>query len=153
MWTLETPVWELILRGTCIYLFVFALMRIWGKKHFGQMTPFDFILLLIMSEAVQNGLIGDDKSVLGGYIVLVTFFFWNVLMNKLAYRSHRFEVFIQGKPQVLIRNGKIQEDVKQKEELSDEELDLALRMGGVEDISKVMKATIETNGNITVIKQ
>ena len=153
MWTLETPVWELILRGTLIYLFVFFLMRIWGKKHFGQMTPFDFILLLIMSEAVQNGLIGDDKSVIGGAVVLVTFFFWNVLVNKLAFRSQRFEEFVQGKPQVVIKNGTIIEDVKKKEELSDEELDLALRMGGVEDIHQVRKATIETNGNITVIKQ
>lgn len=153
MWTLETPAFELFIRGTCIYFFVFILMRIWGKKHFGQMTPFDFILLLIMSEAVQNGLIEDEKSITGGAIVLTTFFFWNVLVNKMAFHSSRFEKLVQGKPQVLIIDGKVVEAVKKKEELSDEELGQALRKGGVEDISEVRKATIETNGNITVIQQ
>jgi uncharacterized membrane protein YcaP (DUF421 family) len=151
MWTLTTPWFELFIRGSCIYIFMFVLLRIWGKKHLGEMTPFDFILLLFMSEAVQNSLVDDDKSIFGGMIVILTFLFWNVLLNKLTYRSRKLEKLIEGNPKILIQNGKLFGEVLSREEITIQELHEALREGGVLDIKDVRQATIETNGHISVI--
>jgi uncharacterized membrane protein YcaP (DUF421 family) len=152
MWTLQTPWYELVIRGSCIFFFMFIILRIWGKKHLGEMTAFDFILLLFMSEAVQNSLIDDDKSILGGMIVISTFLFWNVLLNKITYYFHKMEKIIDGSPLVLIKDGKLFKEVMTKEELTDQELHQALRQGGVLNIEEVKQATIETNGHISVIK-
>lgn len=152
MWTLETPWYELVLRGTVIYFFMFLLMRIWGRKHLGQVTTFDFILLLFISEAVQNSLVDDEKSLFGGMIVILTFLFWNTTINILSYRVPLIEKLVNGRPKVIIKNGRIIEEIRHQEHMSDQELFTALREEGVEDLSKVKKATIETNGHISVIQ-
>ncbi len=118
MWTLQTPWYELVLRGTVTYFFMFILMRIGGRKHLAEVTTFDFILLLFISEAVQNSLVDDDSSVLGGMIVILTFLFWSTLLNKLSFRFRKVEEAIDGTPKVIIRNGLILEKVRQKEELT-----------------------------------
>lgn len=153
MWTLETPWYELFLRGTATYFFMFIIMRLWGKKHLSEVTAFDFILLLFISEAVQNSLVDDDSSVFGGMIVIGTFLFWSTLLNKLSYRFNFLEKVFSGSPKVLIKNGKIDEEVRKKEELSDQEIYMSLREEGVLDISKVKQATIETNGHISVVQE
>lgn len=153
MWTLETPWYELILRGTLIYIFMFVIMRFWGKKHLGELTAFDFILLLFMSEAVQNSLVDDDKSIFGGMIVIATFLFWNVVVNKLTYRFRKLEKIIDGEPKILIKDGRIDETVLKKEQITQQELHEAIREQGVLEIGKVKQATIETNGHISVVQQ
>lgn len=153
MWTLETPWYELVLRGTIIYFFMFIIMRIWGKKHLGEVTAFDFILLLFISEAVQNSLIEDDKSIFGGMIVILTFLLWSTIINKLSYRSRKLEHIFDGSPKVLIKDGVIQEDVRRREEITDQELYKALREEGVMDLNKVKQATIETNGHISIVQE
>lgn len=153
MWTLHTPWYELVIRGVSIYVFMFVLMRLWGKKHLGEMTAFDFILLLFMSEAVQNSLVDDDKSVFGGMIVIVTFLLMNIAVNKITYRSRMMEKILDGTPEPLILNGKVLKDVLKKEEITKQELMEAIRLQGVEEVSKVKKATLESNGHISVIEQ
>lgn len=149
MWSLETPWYELTARGTCIYFIIFILMRLWGKKHLSQVTLFDFILLLFISEAIQNSIIDDEKSITGGIIVVITFLFWNMVIDRLAYR---LPWSFSGKPLVIIKDGQILHDVKRREFVTDQELYTALREHGVEDLRKVKQATIETNGNISVIE-
>lgn len=153
MWTLETPWYELFIRGTATYFFMFLIMRLWGKKHLSEVTAFDFILLLFISEAVQNSLVDDDSSIFGGMIVIATFLFWSTLLNKLSYRFKFLEKVFSGSPKVLIKDGKIDENMRRKEELSDQEIFMSLREQGVMDISKVKQATIETNGHISVVQK
>lgn len=153
MWTLTTPWYELVIRGTVIYIFMFIIMRVWGKKHLGELTAFDFILLLFMSEAVQNSLVDDEKSLFGGMIVIATFLSWNVLVNKLTFHFRPLEKLLDGEPKVLIKDGKIVESVRQKEQITDQELHEAIRQQGVLEIGKVKQATIETNGHISVVQQ
>jgi uncharacterized membrane protein YcaP (DUF421 family) len=153
MWTLESPWYELVIRGSVIYFFMFTLMRIWGRKHLGEVTAFDFILLLFISEAVQNSLVDDDKSLLGGMIVIVTFLFWNTLINILSYKFRFMEKIFSGNPKVIVKDGKINHYLKHKEHMSDQELFSALRQEGVEDLAKVKKATIETNGHMSVVQE
>jgi uncharacterized membrane protein YcaP (DUF421 family) len=152
MWALETSWFELVIRGTCIYFFMFILLRIWGKKHLSKMTAFDFVLLLFMSEALQNSLISDDKSLLGGMIVIATFLFWNVLMNKLSFRSLKIERFLDGVPKILVKDGKILQDTLNSEDITHEQLFQSLREEGILEVSKVKQATLETNGHISVIQ-
>lgn len=152
MWTLTTPWYELVFRGTVVYFSMFILMRIWGKKHLGEVTAFDFILLLFISEAVQNSLVDDDKSLFGGMIVILTFLFWSTVLNKLSFRSKRIEKFLDGTPKVIVKNGKPIEDMLKKEEISEQELYKAFREEGVLDIKKVKQATIETNGHISIVQ-
>lgn len=152
MWKLETPWYELIARGTLVYIIVFILMRIWGKKHLSQVTPFDFILLLFISEAIQNSIVGDDKSLFGGIIVILTFLAWNTLVDRLTFRFPKLEKLLSGHPKVLVQDGILNQDVKHKEYITDQELFTALREQGVDDLGKVKKATIETNGNISVLQ-
>ena len=153
MFELVTPWTELITRGTIVYFSVLVIMRIWGRKHFGELTAFDFILLLIMSEAVQNSLVDDDKSVVGGIIVVLTFVTWNAILNKISYRYPFFENLVAGKPKTIIKNGKIDFKVKKAEHISDQELEASLRLEGVDDIHDVKEATVETNGHISVIQK
>lgn len=152
MWTLTTPLSELLIRGTCIYFFMFIIMKIWGKKHLGEMAAFDFILLLFISEAVQNSLVDDDKSITGGMIIIVTFLFWNSLINKLTFRFRKLEKLLDGEPQIVIKNGHVDTNLLRKEKITEQELFEALRQQGVDELKKVKKATLETNGHLSVIQ-
>ncbi len=153
MWTLTTPWYELVLRGTIIYFFMFISIKLWGKKHMGEMTAFDFILLLFISEAVQNSLVSDDKSIYGGMIVITTFLLWNSIINKLTFRFRRLEKILDGEPVVLVNDGVINRDNMKKEQVTEQELKEAMRGHGLEDIGKVKQATLETNGHLTIIQQ
>lgn len=153
MWNLESEWQELVLRASAIFVFLFIVFRIWGKKHFGELTPFDFLLLLIMSEAVQNALIDDDKSVPAGFITVGTLMFLNIVLNKLVFHSRTAEKIIEGSPKVLIKDGRLNQKLMHKETITDRELHEALRMQGVMDVDEVFQATLEANGSISVVKK
>jgi uncharacterized membrane protein YcaP (DUF421 family) len=153
MWTLTTPWYELVGRGFFIYVFMFILMRVWGRKHIGEMTAFDFILLLFMSEAVQNSLVDDDKSLFGGMIVVLTFVLLNTAINKLSYRFRWLEKVFEGTPKVLIRNGVIDRQELDHQKMTESELMEGLRLEGIEKVKDVKRATLESNGHISVIEK
>jgi uncharacterized membrane protein YcaP (DUF421 family) len=153
MWTLTTPWYELVGRGFFIYVFMFILMRVWGRKHIGEMTAFDFILLLFMSEAVQNSLVDDDKSLFGGMIVVLTFVLLNTAINKLSYRFRWLEKVFEGTPKVLVRNGVIDRQELDHQKMTESELMEGLRLEGIEKVKDVKRATLESNGHISVIEK
>jgi uncharacterized membrane protein YcaP (DUF421 family) len=153
MWSMKVDILELIFRAAAVFTFLFIIFRLWGKKHFGQLTPFDFVLLLIISESVQNAIIGDDKSLPGGVITSSTMMLLNIILNKISSRSEKAERIIDGVPKVLVKDGKVDELMKKRETITDQELHEALRKQGVLDVDDVGLATIETNGEISVIKK
>ena len=153
MWSLETEWQELVFRAASIFAFLFIVFRFWGKKHFGELTPFDLILLLIMSEAVQNALIDDDKGVPAAFITIGTLVLLNIMMNKLAFHSRKAEKIIEGVPKILIKNGKLDQKLMNQETITDQELHEALRMQGVIAVDEVFQATLEANGSISVVKK
>ncbi|MBA2405147.1 MAG: DUF421 domain-containing protein [Bdellovibrionales bacterium] len=153
MWDLSTPWVELVLRASAIFIGLFILFKIWGKKHFGEMTAFDFIILLIMSEAVQNSLVDGDESVTGGLIVIATFMVLTSLMNILSFYSRKAEKFFSGTPKVIIRDGKLMEEVLKKERISLQELLEQIRENGVLHLKDIGLAVLEANGKISVIKK
>src|SRR5437016_10879496 len=102
MWHSALPWWEFILRGLIIYLFLLLLLRLTGKRQVGQLAPFDLVLLLVLSNAVQNAMNGGDNSLVGGLVSAVTLVGLNSLIGYMTYRSQTLEGMIEGRPQVLI---------------------------------------------------
>jgi len=107
MWNMSLVWWEFVLRGIIIYVFLIVLLRLTGKRQVGQLSPFDLVLLLVLSNAVQNAMNGGDNSVIGGMISAVTLVGVNWIVGLLTYRNKKLEALIEGRPDVLIRDGKL----------------------------------------------
>ncbi len=153
MWSLSIPWWELILRGVVVYAFLILILRISGKRQVGQLAPFDLVLLLVLSNAVQNSMNGGDNSLVGGLISATTLIGINYLVGLLTFRSKRLEEIIEGRPIVLIHNGMLFEDVMARAQLTHHELNSALRQAGCDCIAEVHCAILENNGSITVTQR
>ena len=151
MWHLSAPWWELILRGVIVYFFLLILLRATGKRQVGQLAPFDLVLLLILSNAVQNAMNAGDNSVLAGLILATTLIVLNHLVGLATYRSRKFEAIIEGQPEVLIRDGHLFTRVMEQQCITDLELTTALRSAGCESVQEVHLAILETNGHVSVL--
>lgn len=151
MFLMSLPWWEFVLRGFVIYIFLLAILRMSGKRQTGQLSPFDLVLLLVLSNAVQNSMNGGDNSLIGGMISAGTLVLLNHFVGNLTFKSKTLERVIEGQPKILIHNGKIDHQVLSSEMLTQHELDSALRQAGVLSADEVHIAIIENNGAISVI--
>ena len=151
MWNLAIPTWELAVRSILVYAFLLILLRLTGKRQVGQLAPFDLVLLLVLSNAVQNSMNGGDNSLIGGLISATTLVAINYVVGYATFRSKRLETLIEGRPQVLIHNGEVFEDVMKKVQLTHHELNGALRQSGCACAADVHLAILENNGSISVV--
>ena len=151
MWNLSLPWWEFILRGIIVYAFLLILIRITGKRQVGQLAPFDLVLLLVLSNAVQNAMNGGDNSIGGGLISAVTLVLLNYLIGMATYRSKTLEAIVEGRPDVLIHNGVLFPAVMKRAKLTHHELNAALRQAGCVCVEEVHTAVLENNGAISVV--
>src|SRR5882762_6679084 len=151
MWNITVPVWELIVRAAVVYVFLLALLRLTGKRQVGQLSPFDLVLLLVLSNAVQNAMNGGDNSVIGGMISAVTLVGVNWIVGLLTYRSKKLEALVEGRPDVLIRDGKLFQQTLEHAKLTRHEVMNALREAGCASIEEVRAALLENEGSISVI--
>ena len=151
MWNLSLPWWEFIVRGMIVYVFLLFILRVTGKRQTGQLAPFDLVLLLVLSNAVQNAMNGGDNSVLGGVISATTLIALHYVVALMTFRSKKLEAWIEGTPRTLIHNGVLNESLMRSELLTHHELAAALRAGGCSEIGHVRVATLENNGQITVL--
>lgn len=150
MWNLSLPWWEFVLRGVIVYVFLLIILRMTGKRQTGQLAPFDLVLLLVLSNAVQNAMNGGDNTVLGGIISATTLIALHLAVAFMTYKSKKLEAWIEGTPRTLIHNGVLNEGVMRSEFLTHHELAAALRAAGCSEIEHVRVATLENNGQITV---
>ena len=150
MWNLGLPWWEFVLRGVIVYFFLLVILRVTGKRNTGQLAPFDLVLLLVLSNAVQNSMNGGDNTVLGGIISATTLIALHYAVAVLTFKFKKFEVWIEGAPRTLIHDGVVHEAVMRSELLTRHELAAALRASGCTDIAHVRVGTLENNGQITV---
>ena len=151
MWEMSVPWWEFIVRGVVVYLFLLVFMRLSGKRQTGQYEPFDLILLLILSNAVQNSMNAGDNSLVGGLISASTLMLCHVALARLAFHFPRIGRWVDGQAQVLIDKGQLNQALMRKELLTRDDVEAALRAGGCLHEHEVERATIETNGQITVV--
>ena len=143
---------EIALRTGVIYLLVLIGIRISGKREVGQMTPFDLVLLLLISNSVQNAMTGPDTSLAGGAVAAVTLLILNYFVAEFSGANRRFRRFIQGQPSLLIHDGTIIESHMAKEHVSMDELERALREHGIGDYHQVALAVLEVDGSISCLK-
>ena len=151
MWNMSLVWWEFVLRGLIIYIFLIVLLRLTGKRQVGQMAPFDLVLLLVLSNAVQNAMNGGDNSVTGGVISAVTLVGANWMVGLLTYRSKKVEALVEGRPEVLIHNGKLYEKTLEHSKLTHHEMMSSLREAGCACVEDVQSALLENDGNISVV--
>jgi len=145
------PWWELLLRGVIVYAFLLVLIRVTGRRQAGMMTPFDFILLLILSNTVQNAMNGGDNSLGGGLFLAGTLVVINWIMLVLSRHYRLVHWALVGRPAFLVRDGEIQEKVMHRERITHHELMSALRSAGLANIEQAKDVILETNGTISVI--
>jgi uncharacterized membrane protein YcaP (DUF421 family) len=130
---------------------VLLAFRVSGKRQVGQLTPFDLVVLLILSNVVQNALIGNDDSLTGGLIGAATILGLNYAMVEIAYRSRRARRLLEAHPTLLVHNGRLLHDNLRRERITFEDLQAALRRNGVLEVEHVRVAVLEESGGISVI--
>ena len=148
---LSAPWWMFVLRAAAIYALVMVLVRVSGKRAVGQITPFDLVLLILIGNAVQNGINGGDDSLTGAAIMATTLIALNYGVAYVTSRSRRAEKLVEGEPVVLVRDGRVYEHVLRRELVSTSAFQEALRMNNVDDPAEVELALLETNGHISVV--
>jgi uncharacterized membrane protein YcaP (DUF421 family) len=143
---------DAVIRATVIYLFLLLVFRITGKRSLAEITTFDFVLLLIISEATQQGLLGDDFSVLNALLVVTTLVVVELVIGFFAYRFHKVDTFVNGTPLVIVEHGTPLRELMDRARVDDAEvLEAARRLQGLERMEQVKYAILERNGGITII--
>lgn len=151
MWTTDISWIQFPIRAIVVYVFLLVLLRLTGKRQVGQLAPFDLVLLLILSNALQNSMNGGDNSIVGGMILAVTLVALNCLVGYLTFRSKTLESLIEGRPVILVHDGKIDHIAMRQVQMTTHELEAALRNAGVAGPHEVRFAVLENNGSISVI--
>lgn len=153
LFQMNAPWWHFVLRGIAIYLLVMVLIRLSGKRAVGQFTPFDLILLILIGNAVQNGINGGDNSLTGALVMAVTLIALNYAVAFVTSRSRRIERLVEGVPVVLARDGKVFESMLREQLVSDADFHKALRQHDITSVSQVALALLETNGSISIVSR
>lgn len=151
MFTLGTDWWEIIIRSTAVYLAVLVGVRLVGRRSLGQRTAVDFVLILIVANAVQNSMIGPDTSLIGGLIAAATLFAVDRSLAMYLRKHGRARKLLEGSPVVLINHGQLIEANLRKEGLSLDDLEETLQEHGIDHISQVKMAVLEMDGSLAIV--
>lgn len=151
LFDVPVPLLEKIIRPVIVYLFLILCFRLFGRRELAQLNPLDLTVLLMLSNTVQNAIIGNDNSLLGGVIGAIALLSANWSISWLAYRHPKIANLLEGEPRVLIERGEINQKAMKHEEISLQDLDEAIHREGVEHVQRVKWAHLEPSGTITVI--
>jgi len=150
MFQLPLPILEKLLRPVIVYLVLVLLLRLFGKRELAQLNPFDLVVLLSLSNTVQNAIIGDDNSVTGGIIGAFSLLAINWLVVRVLFRSRRLTRALEGRATVLVKSGQIDSRALERESLTREELLAVIHRQGFEDVHQVRRCELEPNGTFYV---
>ena len=149
----SVPPAEMVVRGTAMYWFLFALFRVVVRRRVGAVGISDMLLLVIIADAAQNAMAGEYRSVSDGFVLVGTIVAWNQIIDWLAYTSPRLQKLLEPPPLLPVRRGQLMRKHMRHEFLSEDELKAKLREHGVEDYAEVDKAYMESDGAFTVIRR
>jgi len=152
MLSMSHPWWEFIVRALVVYAVLLVLVRITGKRTVGQFTPFDLLVVMLLSEGVSNSLSGGDESLPGGLIVAATLVALDVSIAFVTARSKRADAVLQGNPVLIGRDGVLYRDVLQRERVAESDVEKALRSADC-SIEDMRMAILEADGNINILKR
>ena len=150
MFNLDLPWWEFIARGAIVYCALLIMMRLSGRRTVGQFTPFDLLVVMLLSEAVSNSMTGGDQSLFGGLIIAATLVALTVLFAFLTSRSRKLEELIEGSPVLIGRDGIFFEKVMKRCRLSESDVEEALREADCPR-HKMKCAFLEADGRISIL--
>jgi len=142
---------RIVLSSATVYLFIILAIRLFGKKELAQLSIIDLVFILLISNAVQNAMVGSDSSLTGGLVAATTLFVINYLFKFLLYRFPKLNTFVQGSDLLLIYKGQLNQQNMAKARITNEEIIEAVREHGVSEIREVDLAVLETDGNISII--
>jgi uncharacterized membrane protein YcaP (DUF421 family) len=142
---------EIAGRSVVVYLFIVIAIRVAGKKELAQLSVIDLVFILLISNAVQNAMVGPDSSLLGGIVAAATLFLVNIILKFITFRFKKANALIEGEAVLLIHNGKVIMKNLDKVKIPLDELEASVREHGVEKIEEVNLAVLEIDGNISII--
>lgn len=143
---------DAVVRALAIYFFLLLIMRLAGRRTFGEMTPFDFVLLLVIGESTQQALIGDDFSFANAAVLITTLVGIDVVLSIIKQRSRSLERLMDGLPLILVRDGQPIKERMDKARVDEEDILASARMlRGLERLDQIKYAVLETDGNISII--
>jgi uncharacterized membrane protein YcaP (DUF421 family) len=145
------PYYSIIFRTTAVYFFIILAIRIFGKTQLAQLSVFDLVFILLISNSVQNAMVGPDSTLVGGLLASGSLFILNYIVKRISFRSKGISKILQGDPVMLVYQGEVLQANMDKIHLSMDELNAAIREHGVPDVKHVDLATLETDGNISVL--
>jgi uncharacterized membrane protein YcaP (DUF421 family) len=151
MFVLGLPLLEKILRPVIVYAFLVVSLRLSGKRELVQLNPFDLVVLLTLSNTVQNAIIGDDNSVSGGLIGAASLLIINYIVVRFLYGHSKLEQLVEGQSDVLIEKGQVQMDRLKRELISRAQLEAAARKQGFDDLSEIDKCVLEPSGTLAFV--
>jgi uncharacterized membrane protein YcaP (DUF421 family) len=152
MFDMSVPWWEFMVRAGVVYISLLVMVRITGKRTVGQFTPFDLVVVLLLSEAVSGAINAQDESLSGGLIAAATLIALDVAISFASSRSKRFDAVVQGNPVLVGRDGVIYDDVLKRERVPRSDIEKALRAADCE-IEEMRMAILEADGNIDIIRK
>ena len=144
---------DIVLRSAVVYVVILLGLRLIGKKHVAQLSTIDLVLILLISNSVQNAMVGNDSSLLGGIVAASTLLVLNLILTRVFFRYKKAEELLEGVPTLLIHAGSVIESHLQAESITREELERAIREHGIESIADVKTAIMESDGTISVIQK
>jgi uncharacterized membrane protein YcaP (DUF421 family) len=151
LWTTPQGIALIVVRTLAVYLVILAAFRVSGKREVGQLAPFDFALILLIANAVQNAMVGPDTSLVGGLVAAGVLVATNLILGRLASRNRKVERLLRGQARILVNRGHVHEDALHAESISHEELLQALRENGCATLADCRLAVLEVDGSISVI--
>ena len=128
---------DIVLRATAVFFMLFLLLRLFGKRQLGQMTPFEFVSLVVVGDFVQQAVTHNDYSVTGAALAIGTFGFWALILGWLGFRSKRVRDLFDGEPRVLVRHGEIQRAMLERDKIPVDELFSEMRLAGIASLKQV----------------
>ncbi len=146
LFTLPVPLLEKIIRPILVYAFLVVLLRVFGKRELAQLNPFDLVVLLSLSNTVQNAIIGEDNSVAGGMVGALILLVTNYIVVRFLFRHRRLDQLMEGKPSILIKEGHLRKSEMAKELLTTAELQSVIRRQGFEGIHDIETCILEPGG-------
>jgi uncharacterized membrane protein YcaP (DUF421 family) len=151
MFVLGLPILEKILRPIVVYIFLIAGLRLSGKRELAQLNPFDLVVLLTLSNTVQNAIIGDDNTVIGGILGATSLLATNYVVVRFLYGHRKLEQIVEGRADLLVEDGKVNTRRLKRELITQEELAAAARKQGFESLAEVRQCILEPGGTLTFI--
>lgn len=144
---------DVVVRSLCVYLFMVVAIRLFGKNQLSQLNAGDVVLLLLISNAVQNAMVGPDTSLQGGLIAALVLFAANFILKRLMFGHPSFKTFMEEDPVILIKDGVVIQKALDEVKITKDELEEAIREHGVDGIKNVKLSILEVDGNISVISE